>query len=369
METRKRKTSAGGQPEFPPFTKEHQRVIMLFFFRRGSNVRECHNELKNVIGDEAPCIRTVERWFARFSTGHFGVEDDPREGRPRTSTDEQSVAAVKAAIEEDPRLTGEKLEEMLGIEVTSVYRILHDHLGLSVKAARWVPRLLTQEQMDARVEFSRWFLEEFDEGRSPKFRFIVTGDEAWFHKSDPETKQQSMVWTKKGEAPPVKARREKSAGKIMLAIFFSHDGIVASVPLEQGKTVTSQWYVDNCLPKVFDKLQGGRPKSILKKHFLHHDNAPAHRASKTLLFIGASGIQLIEPPPYSPDLAPCDFWLFSKVKQPLRGKVFKTIDNVIEAVNTQLNQLKNEDFEQCFQSWIYRLKKCKDIGGKYVEKS
>ncbi|CAG0891866.1 unnamed protein product [Darwinula stevensoni] len=175
--------------------------------------------------------------------------------------------------------------------------------------------------MNARVEFSRWFLEEFDEGKSPKFRFVVTGDGAWFHKSDPETKQQSM-----------------------------------------RKTVTSHWHVDNCLPKVFDKLQGGRPKSILKKHFLRHDNAPAHRASKTLPFVGASGIQLIQPPP-------CDFWLFSGVKQPLRGKVFKTIDDVIEAVNTQLNRLRKEDFEQCFQSWIYRFKKCKDIGGKYAEHS
>jgi hypothetical protein len=51
--------------------------------------------------------------------------------------------------------------------------------------------------------------------------------------------EQSKVWSKKGEAPPLKAKRVKSAGKTMFAIFFSQQGIVASVPLEERKTVTS----------------------------------------------------------------------------------------------------------------------------------
>jgi transposase len=88
---------------------------------------------------------------------------------------------------------------------------------------------------------------------------------------------------------------------------------------------------------------------------LHHDNAPTHTASKTILFIGASGINLIEPPPYSPDLAPCDFWLFAKVKEPLRGKVFRTREELIEAVNSQLDLLTKYDFKQCFQDWLWRL--------------
>jgi histone-lysine N-methyltransferase SETMAR len=309
--------------------------------------------MKNVFGDEAPSLEMVSKWYRSFQTGHFSVQDDPREGRPRGSTDESNVDAVKAALEEDPRMTVEKLQEGLRIDATSIWRILHDHLEYSKKSARWVPRLLSEEQKLARVRFSLQFLKDFKNGTSANFRNIVTGDEAWFYNFDPLTKEQSKVWSEKGAAPPVKAKRERSVGKTMFAVFFSRQGVVASVPLEEGKTVTSQWYTEICLPVVFKNLLKGRPATDLRRHFMHHDNASAHTAKNTIHFIGESGINLIDAPPYSPDLAPCDIWLFSKVKEPIRGKRFDTREDPIFAVNQQLNKLENRDFEDCFERWLY----------------
>ena len=314
-----------------------------------------------------PQLIALQNWYAKFKTKNFSLEDEPREGRPRTATDEQNVAAVKAVIEENPRTTIEQLEQSLGIDATSVGRILHEHLGLTKKAARWVPHTLKTEQKEARVNFCQRFLQQFKNGASVNFRNIVTGDESWFHFYDPETKKQSKEWSKKGAAAPSKPRRQKSVGKTMFAVFFTQNGITASVPLEERKTVTSKWYVEECLPKVFENLLNGRPEAELRRFFLHHDNAPAHTARNTIDFIGRSGINLIEPPPYSPDLAPCDFWLFSKIKDPLRGKLLETREELTEAVNDQLHQIKNEDFKLCFQNWLKRMQKCIDIGGNYVE--
>lgn len=87
-----------------------------------------------------------------------------------------------------------------------------------------------------------------------------------------------------------------------------------------------------------------------------------------MLFLNTSGIQLIKPPPYSPDLTSCVFWLFPKVKEPLRGKVFRTREELIDAVENQLKQLKKEDFQRCFQNWLRHLQKYIDIDGGYIEK-
>jgi transposase len=202
METRKRRTSEAGPSQFPAYSKEHLRAIISFSFRRGLSAKDCAKELQTVLGDEAPTLRWVQKWFARFKTGHFVLEDDPREGRPRTSTDDQNVARVKEAIDEDPRTSLEKLEELLGIDATSVGRILRDNLGYSKKSARWVPRLLKQEEKDARVNFCRQFLTDFKDGTSANFQNIVTGDKAWFHFLDPETKRSNPKFGRKKERRP-----------------------------------------------------------------------------------------------------------------------------------------------------------------------
>jgi hypothetical protein len=54
-------------------------------------------------------------------------------------------------------------------------------------------------------------------------------------------------------------------------------------------------------------------------------------------------------PPYSPDLAPCNFWLFPKLKLPLKGKRFQTVDEIKEKVTWQLIAILKEDFADCFE--------------------
>ncbi|PSN49678.1 hypothetical protein C0J52_22831 [Blattella germanica] len=75
----------------------------------------------------------------------MSIDDDPRPGRPRTSTDERSVKLVTDALEKDRRATCEELSEATGISPTSVYRILTDDLMERKICARWVPHCWTSE--------------------------------------------------------------------------------------------------------------------------------------------------------------------------------------------------------------------------------
>ena len=124
-------------------------------------------------------------------------------------------------------------------------------------------------------------------------------------------------------------RRARSVGKQMWAIFFRSSGFVAAVPLEDRKTVTADWYTTVCLPKVITSIDSQREKTGVRGILLHHDNASSHTALRTREFLENSGLKTLPHPPYSPDLAPCDFWLFSRIKDELRGKRFSTNEELV----------------------------------------
>ena len=74
-------------------------------------------------------------------------------------------------------------------------------------------------------------------------------------------------------------------------------------------------------------------------------------------------IKAVPQPPYSPDLAPCDIWLFSK----LRGCCEKTIEEMKEAVMKVIDMLTQEDFHGAFQKLLEQYNKCIAAGGDYFE--
>ena len=74
-------------------------------------------------------------------------------------------------------------------------------------------------------------------------------------------------------------------------------------------------------------------------------------------------IKTIPQPPYSPDLDPCDFWLFPK----LRGYRYETIEEMKEAVTKVIDTLTQEDFDGAFQNLLEQYNKCVAAGGDYFE--
>jgi hypothetical protein len=88
-------------------------------------------------------------------------------------------------------------------------------LGLLLKCARWIPKILTKKKNSASKE--NIFLHSLD----PEFfeSHIVTGDDTYIHHYEPETKQQSMQWLPPGFDPHKKTVRKLSAKKVMALVF------------------------------------------------------------------------------------------------------------------------------------------------------
>jgi hypothetical protein len=76
---------------------------------------------------------------------------------------------------------------------------------------------------------------------------------------------------------------------------------------------------------------------------------------------------VIPHPPYFPDLAPCDFFLFPKMKLKLKGHRFDTIEEIQAESQRVLDTLREKDFQEAFQKWRRQWDQCLHAGGNYFE--
>ena len=95
---------------------------------------------------------------------------------------------------------------------------------------------------------------------------------------------------------------------------------------------------------------------------MQQDNAPVHNSILVRDYLTKMGIKTIPQPPYSEDLAPCDFCLFPK----LRGCCYETIEEMKEALTKIIDTLTQDDFDGAFQKFL-ETHKCIAAGGDYFK--
>ncbi|GFU33812.1 HTH_48 domain-containing protein [Nephila pilipes] len=274
--------------------REHFRAIIFHNFRRGLSRQECFDELNSLYSDKAPSYSTVKNWYNEFNRGRCSIQDESRAGRPKSVVVPEKINAVRELIKQDRHVTYREIEASLDISMTSINKILHEHLSVKKICSCWIPHNLTNAQKKARVDWCKEMLEKYIQGTSKAVYNIYTGDESWIYAYEPETKQQSTVWVFQDEAKPTKVVRGRSTSKQMIACFFGINGHVATVALEQRRTVNSEWYTTICLPEVIGEI---RKKQKNRRIILHHDNASSHTSTQTKAFLTERKIELMGHPP------------------------------------------------------------------------
>ena len=94
---------------------------------------------------------------------------------------------------------------------------------------------------------------------------------------------------------------------------------------------------------------------------------PAHNALSVKQFLANKNITVLEHPPYSPDLAPCDFSLFPKIRSVLKRTHFMSVESVTAKTAEILNSLTEHDLRNCFEHWQHRMQLCVNSEGYYFE--
>lgn len=347
--------------------KIEHRAIIKFLTKEGENASNIHQRLVNVYHDTAPAYSTVAKWTAEFKRGRLSIKDDERPGRPVEVINDEICARTEQLVMSDRRIKIIQIATELRISCGSVWTILHEKLGMSKVCARWVPRMLTPLQKVSRVDVCRDLLELYNDNKEDfSFRF-VTGDETWIHFWDPETKQESMHWKHRDSPPPKKFRTQPSAGKVMATIFWDFKGVIHIDYMPHNTTITGQYYA-GLLGRLRESIKNKRRGKLTRGPLLLHDNAPVHMSHVAQGAVREHGFQQLPHPPYSPDLAPSDFFLFRHLKKALRGRRFLDDEEVHTAAEQWFQDQPEMFYSGSLNELCHRWQKCIDIRGDYVEK-
>ncbi|GBM48584.1 hypothetical protein AVEN_99017-1 [Araneus ventricosus] len=116
----------------------------------------------------------------------------------------------------------------------------------------------------------------------------------------------------------------------MLEVFFDYDSVIHYEFISEGQTVNKELYLE-ILKRLRDASRRKRPEKLATNDwFLLHDIAPSHSALIMKKYLTRHSVTTLEHPPYSPDLAPADFYLFPRQKMKWKGNRFVDSDEVIE---------------------------------------
>ena len=140
------------------------------------------------------------------------------------------------------------------------------------------------------------------------------------------------------------------------------------MPCPSGHTVTDRFYKNSVLKKVKEFYN---KKLLLSKGWsgvhLLHDNTSSHKCEVVKPFLASEKLKVLNHPPYSPDLSPCDFFFFPSLKKMLSGNKYTSRSSLGSAIYQCLQQIPKEDYLSAFYNWVKRLLKCVSVNGEYFE--
>ena len=169
--------------------------------------------------------------------------------------------------------------------------------------------MLTQEIRVKMIEISKEWFEFLTNANIQKLHKVLTQNETCVYFINP----RNSMWLEARQPIPEKPKRMIGSKKVMISVIWGITGIKSITMLPIGEKFNKKFFAQRVL--------GDFAKNIATNgYFLHMDNSRPHLAFKELTELG---MKILEHPPYSPDLAPSDFFLFGFLKKLLKGQEFE----------------------------------------------
>lgn len=338
--------------------KHEMRNALLFCYRLKKTPADSHRMLVEAYGDHALSEPTCRRWFQQFNSGDFDVADKERSGQPKKFEDVE----LQALLDENSCQSQQQLADQLGV----ARRTISDRLkamGKIQKEGKWVPHELNERQQEKRKTICEILIARHE--KKGFLHRIVTGDEKWIYFENPK-RQKS--WVDPGQPSTSTARPDRFGKKRMLCVWWDQEGVVYRELLKPGETVNAERYRQQLI-NLSHALLEKRPEWARRhgKVILLHDNAPSHTAKPVRDALKTLGWEVLPHPPYSPDLAPSDYHLFSSMGHALKNQHFKTAEDVQKWVDEWFCSKQREFFRRGIHKLPERWRKCVASDGKYFE--
>ena len=339
-----------------------QRINIHFCVKLGWTLDDTFLSLRVVYGRRCLHRKTVKGWYDAFTNGRTRILDQFRAHKWRTGCSQTNIDNVRRLVDGDRSITLDRLAHDSGLPRSTVHRILTKDLLLKRRSVHFVPALLNANHWRQRFEASQSMLRIIR--RHPGFlKRIVTMDETWVYMYDPAMKIQCSQWLRTGDPRPSIPKRALAVGKCMMVTFCDWKGMIYR-EFVRGRTVDTTLFLQ-ILGRFEGALRRSRPR---QRRYLHMDNASPHTSRDTQLHLLFTGMRTITHPPYSPDLAPSDFWLYPRIKKGLKGRRFATLDKLEEAVDVKIAGIASHEYQDCFtHKWPMRWVRCVFRDGDYFE--
>ena len=206
------------------------------------------------------------------------MRDDDRCGRSKEVRTPELIGQIKNFMDKDRRVSIETISAQFDVSVGTVHTIIREELKMRKFCAKFVPRVLREDQKERRCHDSREMVELINSDPAV-LDALVTCDESWIYCYDPETKRQSSQWKHAGSPRPKKARQGKSTHKLLMIPFFDSTGMIYMHWVPTGQTVNKEYYVE-VLREFRKKFRWKRPAlfnrlSGISTRAMHQSTTPS----------------------------------------------------------------------------------------------
>lgn len=284
-----------------------EKIQIVILYAKFENYGEVQRQWKNYFDSEPPAKTTIRDLFNRFQqTG--SVSDLPRSGRPSTSSTPERLEEARALVDENPKTSVTAGAIALGIPRTSYHRIL-EKLDLHPYRPQRIPELL-DDDFDRRLEFCDTMLIKFND-QPALLDHILWSDESMFYLNGTVCRHNDVAWGTHNPHNQLEVRHTQQC--VMVWCGLTSDSMVGPHFFEGG--VGAAQYLEMLNTTLW-------PFARYKRLTFQQDGAAAHYALDVrawldekfpLRWIGRRGPT--EWPARSPDLTPCDFFLWGYLKE------------------------------------------------------
>ena len=340
-------------------TLEEQYAIK-FCFKLVKNATETYGMLQTAFRPSCMNRAWVFEWYKRFKEDTASVRDDERCGRSKEVRTPELIDQIKNFIEPSCVYRDNKCTVwyQCGNCTQNYSRGTEDAEDLHEVFLKGTQRRSERKTLS-------W---QQGDGRANQFRYRsswCSGDLRW--------KLDLLLWPRDQEtefsveacwlSQTQEGQTEQIHPQTFDDPFFDSTCMIYTPWVPTGQTVNKEYYSE-VLREFRKRFRWKRP-ALFKSgqwHF-HQDNAPVQNSILVTDYLTKMGIETVPHRPYSPDLAPSDFWLFPK----LRGCRYETIEEMKEAVTKVIDTLTQGDFHEAFQKLLEWQNKCIAAGGDYFE--
>lgn len=334
-----------------------QRIFLIEqYIKSGNSYEHCTQHFRDRYG-HTPSRATIAKWVKKWKdTGSIRTA---KRVRRRSVLNPNKMNEIRESLTRSPRKSLRRLSHQTQVSLYSTWK--------ATKLLHFKPYKITAVQQlqpldhEKRITYCNWFFQHVADGiLDPQLLFVT--DEAWFHLNGYVNSQNNRYWAtenphetfqmplhdiKVGVWCAISARR-------IITIFFDD-------------TINSNRYVTNILTPFFDQLT---EEEKLYSYF-QQDGATAHTAEKSLnrleqLFedrVVSKGIW----PPRSPDLSPCDYFLWGHVKDHVYRNNPQSREELKNNIRDFIGNIPRDTLQSVFQNIFKRYQLCLQTGGLHFE--